>query len=627
MNNENIFGGVGQQPIPPMQPVQPVQQPAQPLPPIQPEQQMQMVQPVASPQTTANPNPFAIPPGQPAASAVSPGNPFVATGGAIGSAVNAPAMPPQQPVGFVQPVATGAMPMASRPKKFPWLVVGLGLGSLAIIGIVLGYFLWYQNPEKVLADALAKMIVANSMTVSGSIEVVGSGEYATIEKVEVLIDNEMDTVSGKTDVSLKMSLKDMKPIVIKASSVVIGVDEIYVRFDGVMDVVNIVMGDFGDTPGLSSVLEVIEEIAKKIEGRWIKISYSELLGDNEEFTKQIDCYNGVLEKVSNDKRYQQEIVSLYKKNKFVIIRKELGMQDGAYGFELSANPKAAMRFAMSLRNTSLYEEMAKCNESLTDLGEESEEYMEEYLNDLPDDILDELPDGTMFKLTVWVSALKHELKTLQIDAAYEQGGYYSEIPDKYEYHQEFKFVLNKPVSILAPADWISMKTLMEEIMELVNEMMYGGGSYDIYSSVLPEGDDDYSIARRDTMRKDYTGQMLSANIEYLSNNRGKAPRTTETICFGSAFMMASCDLDPYVMLPDGLGYVIGMMPNGGVTGAYNGSTNEVIAIWQGARCGSNENGTGIDGSLRAGTSARQIAAVVLLEATGNGQPIYYCQEG
>lgn len=605
MNNENIFGGTGQQPEPQVFP----QSMAQPQPQMQSPQTVTEASAPVAPETPAEPQvAVAAPMEQQTAQIEIPpqvSNPFVTA-----------SVPPVAALDGAQPVATGVV-SEEPPKKrnrILGMTLGAGIALMAIIGLSLGYFLWYQNPDKIVADAMAKMLLASSIKMSGTAEMKMSGEYAFIEKAEIVIGEEADMKSGKMDVTLKMKIKEIGQIEIGASSVVVGIDEIYVRFSGVMGVVEkALVGEYGDYLS-DDMNETIKEIVGMVDERWIKISYSELLEGNDEMLEQISCYKGVLDKVVNDRKYQKEIAGKYAENPFVIIREELGMQDGNYGFEVSANAKAAYRFTKSLRDTSLYEEMGKCDESMTDWLDEDDD--EEWLEDMPEDVIEEMPKDTKVKFVVWVGALGHDLKTMEVDVSYESKSYYSDVSDKYKYHQDLRFVFNEPVDASAPSGAVSIKKLMEELSEKINELMYGSMTT-IY---------EVSAAGRDTQRKDDVGRMVSGYYEYLSNNRGRYPEPTPggVVCFGAWNPnYDACGLDPYFELADGTGYIV--MKNIDYFNDPVKATEDIMVLVEFAKCGEDGNialpvpGTSV--------SARDIAVFVRLEESGADGSMYYCQEG
>ena len=137
-------------------------------------------------------------------------------------------------------------------------------------------------------------------------------------------------------------------------------------------------------------------------------------------------------------------------------------------------------------------------------------------------------------------------------------------------------------------------------------------------------------SQRDTQRKDDIGKMIAAWTEFVGNNRGSQPRLTTGAADGSCDGAREpeeqyCDLDPYVDLSDGMTYTINDAPQVGTiihqNNALPGATTDNIALYKRARCD-------VNGSIKRGDSARQIAAVVRLEGGGaTGADVYYCREG
>ena len=102
----------------------------------------------------------------------------------------------------------GNMATPKPKKKKTGLIVGITLGVLAIVAIIatlLTYFLWWQNPEKMVTDAVSNAIVAKKAVVNGKI--VANMKDSVKLELNVKANSASDKV--KSNIDAKLTIKDI----------------------------------------------------------------------------------------------------------------------------------------------------------------------------------------------------------------------------------------------------------------------------------------------------------------------------------------------------------------------------------------------------------------------------------
>lgn len=129
----------------------------------------------------------------------------------------------------------GNMATSKPKKKKTGLIIGIALGVLAIVAIIaalLTYFLWWQNPEKMVTDAVSNAIMAKKAVVNGKI--VANMKDSVKLELNVKANSASDKV--KSNIDAKLTIKDIdKSFSFKGDIVVDGDGTVYVKIDNLKD--------------------------------------------------------------------------------------------------------------------------------------------------------------------------------------------------------------------------------------------------------------------------------------------------------------------------------------------------------------------------------------------------------
>ena len=352
----------------------------------------------------------------------------------------------------VAPAAPTVAPKSSKKKA--WIIGGIIAGVLALLGggAALAYNVWYQNPEKVVYDALLGSFKAKSGTIDGDLTV--KTDEATIN---LAFDSKVKNNDGSINVkaTIEGDVDGEKLTVAVNGSAVVKEDTVYFKLDGVQKAVD----DIAKTTG-QEVPGYIEPIIKKVDGQWISVKPSDYEDISEETSKQQECIQDTFKALNTDDAMRDEVTNLYIDNKVIVVKEKIGSKSingvGSLGYKVEVSKDATEAFVRGLDETKFGKALKGCDDSFN-------------FKEAADAIRDTKDDG-MGNITIelWASRFGHQLTQVTVAGK--------------EDDTVVNLVLNPTytddVSIDAPEDTISMKQLISDIEKAVEE--YYEDLYDDY---------------------------------------------------------------------------------------------------------------------------------------------------
>lgn len=340
-----------------------------------------------------------------------------------------------------QPQYNG-VPMQPKKKK-TGLIIGIVLGVIALIAIisaVLVYFLWWQNPEKMVTDAVSNAIMAKKMTADGKVVI----DMRDQGKIELNVKTATEPGKSKANIDAKLDVKGVeKNIPLKGDVVLDSDGTIYVKINNFKDLygtlLEIVMeSSSGENLSRSQIetyrdqtLEKMGSEIDKMSDTWMKISPDEI-------GSEYKCGINALKKIQSDESARKELAQIYQKNSFFTIKdSKISDRNGGRGFELQGNNKSnSSKFEEEFKNSSVGKALSKCGKSNGYKSSESSSI-----------------DAASLK--VWVDRSSHELKALELKGDSK----------KVSVEISFDINMNKSEEIKAPSDAESLKEFIEGFME------------------------------------------------------------------------------------------------------------------------------------------------------------------
>ena len=338
-----------------------------------------------------------------------------------------------------QPQYNG-MPMQPKKKK-TGLIIGIVLGVVALIAIisaVLVYFLWWQNPEKMVTDAVSNAIMAKKMTADGKVVI----DMRDQGKIELNVKTATDSGKSKANIDAKLNVKGVeKNIPLKGDVVLDSDGTIYVKINNFKDLygtlLEIVMeSSSGGNLSRSQIetyrdqtLEKMGSEIDKMSDTWMKISPDEI-------GSEYKCGINALKKIQSDESARKEVAQLYRKNSFFTIKdSKISDRNGGRGFELQGDNSKLSKFNDEFKKSSAGKALSKCGKYNSYKSSESSSI-----------------DKSSLK--VWVDRSSHELKALELKGDGK----------KASVEISFDINMNKSEEIKAPSDAESLKEFVEGFM-------------------------------------------------------------------------------------------------------------------------------------------------------------------
>ena len=340
-----------------------------------------------------------------------------------------------------QPQYNG-MPMQPKKKK-TGLIIGIVLGVIvliAIISAVLVYFLWWQNPEKMVTDAVSNAIMAKKMTADGKVVI----DMRDQGKIELSVKTATDSGKSKANIDAKLNVKGVeKNIPLKGDVVIDSDGTIYVKINNFKDLygtlLEVVMeSSSGGKMSRAQIetyrdqtLEKMGSEIDKMSDTWMKISPDEI-------GSEYKCGINALKKIQSDESARKELAQIYQKNSFFTIKdSKISDRNGGRGFELQGNNKSnSSKFEEEFKNSSVGKALSKCGKSNSYKSSESSSI-------------------DTASLKVWVDRSSHELKALELKGDSK----------KVSVEISFDIDVNKSEEIKIPSSAESLKEFVEGFME------------------------------------------------------------------------------------------------------------------------------------------------------------------
>lgn len=346
--------------------------------------------------------------------------------------------PATEPQPSFTPPAVEPQPQPPKRRK-KGMIIAIIIAIIVVLGAgaAAAYKFWYQNPQKVISDAVVNAMQAKTTTFNGKIE--GSGPT----KIAVTMKGGFTRGTGSADVTATFTFDD-KQYTVDGGAIYDDKSDFYVKVNNLDDLVKDQRQQIPAT-----MQSLVDDFIAKINSRWIRISSDDIKGFSEELAKSQSCIQDAYEKFQDDKSVSSEIIDLYKQHPFVTIKDELGSKNGSLGYTLGIDEAKSRDYGNGLKDTKLYKSLHECDKNIT-------------IDDEMADSTSEAADDDT-KTEVWVSRWTHELTNITATVNESK-------PDE-KMTTSFDFAFNKDFSVKAPDDAKSIKDLMQDLQDLQNAVM------------------------------------------------------------------------------------------------------------------------------------------------------------
>jgi hypothetical protein len=347
------------------------------------------------------------------------------------------------------------VPVVPPKKSKKGLIIGgivAGVVALLIGGTVAAYNVWYQNPNKVVTDAVVNALTAKSMSASGTVEF-ENDEYKI--KIEA---SGKSTVEADISTEIKVTYSDDSvEYTVDGQGIFDASGDIYLKLNDARALADSIEKQSGNEMSL----DVFDEIVTKVDGKWIKIGKEDLGDFSEEYEKAQTCVADLSKKLDEDasfrKTIENETRNAYQQHQFIIVGNKLGSRTinktGSLGYSLTADAKVADAFFKALEDTELWKQYSACDDSLS-------------LDDIAGDFEDSADSDAEVEL--WVSRFGHQITEFSLKEDDSEGkGTFVVNP-----------IFNQNETIEIPSDAIPFSELQTDIEKVYEE--YYTSLYDGY---------------------------------------------------------------------------------------------------------------------------------------------------
>ena len=335
-----------------------------------------------------------------------------------------------------------SMPMRPKKKK-TGLIIGVVLGVIVLISIVsaaLVYFLWWQNPEKMVTDAMSSAIMSKKMTANGKVV----GDMRDQGKIEINVKTATDSGSSKAIIDAKLDIKGVeKNIPLKGDAVLDSDGTIYVKINNFKDLYGTLLemvmeSSSGGNLSRSQIETYRDQTLRKMSSEIDKMGNTWMKISPDEIGSEYRCGINALKKIQSDESVRKELVQIYQKNSYFTIKdSKISDRNGGRGFELQGNNKSnSSKFEEEFKNSSVGKALSKCGKSNSYKSSESSSI-------------------DTASLKVWVDRSSHELKALELKGDSK----------KVSVEISFDIDVNKSEEIKIPSSAESLKEFVEGFME------------------------------------------------------------------------------------------------------------------------------------------------------------------
>ena len=335
-----------------------------------------------------------------------------------------------------------SMPMRPKKKK-TGLIIGVVLGVIVLISIVsaaLVYFLWWQNPEKMVTDAMSSAIMSKKMTANGKVVV----DMRDQGKIELNVKTATDSGKSKANIDAKLDIKGVeKNIPLKGDAVLDSDGTIYVKINNFKDLYGTLLemvmeSSSGGNLSRSQIETYRDQTLRKMSSEIDKMGNTWMKISPDEIGSEYRCGINALKKIQSDESVRKELVQIYQKNSYFTIKdSKISDRNGGRGFELQGNNKSnSSKFEEEFKNSSVGKALSKCGKSNSYKSSESSSI-------------------DTASLKVWVDRSSHELKALELKGDSK----------KASVEISFDINVNKSEEIKIPSSAESLKEFIEGFME------------------------------------------------------------------------------------------------------------------------------------------------------------------
>ncbi len=338
--------------------------------------------------------------------------------------------------------------VVTKPKKSKKFIAGLIISIILALSIsfsAFGFNYWYQDPQKVLSDAIVNAVTSKASLYSGDINIDASGTKVKIS----ITTKQADIVTGSLDLKITATYSG-KSYSIDTSALIDKNVDLFFKLSNLSSIVAEAKSSMGIEAG-STISKSIDSLVTKVDGTWVKISSVDLKEYSSSYATTKTCVNDAMTKFKNDSTEATEVIDVYKKNPFLVIDKDLGQKDGNFNFQVKGSTSGLKAFIDGLKTTKVYKAVHNCDSSLELDGSSA--------SDSPSS-----SSSSSYKLILSVNYWSHQITKIDFSGSSDANSSFTSVivPQ-----------FNQKVTIDTPSTSISLTELNSYVQEVFNSFYSG----------------------------------------------------------------------------------------------------------------------------------------------------------
>lgn len=261
--------------------------------------------------------------------------------------------PASEPTSDVPPAVAPVLGSQTRRGKKKPLTIALIIAAVLIVlgGASAAAYTWYQNPQKVVTDSIAKLLTAKTVSYTGTID-----SKSDTTKLAIALDGAatQQMASGHAKATIAMGAAS---VVAEGNLMADKDGNWYFKIVNAKDIAATLL------QGLPTQSQGgVDSAIAKINDRWIKFTPADLnIMPSIDSTKKQQCSYAALNRFQTDGSYRSDVVDQYSKHQFINITENLGEKNGSLGYKLALDLAKEKAFLEGATHTKLYADLQKCD--------------------------------------------------------------------------------------------------------------------------------------------------------------------------------------------------------------------------------------------------------------------------
>lgn len=300
-------------------------------------------------------------------------------------------------------------------RKSKYIIYAAITIIVLLAALAVPYFMWYQNPHKVVADGVMNALSAKTVKADGNFKYSDS-----TMNLEATVDGESDRVSGLLNVKLAYENKVTKVSVnTDAEGVLASNGDLYVKIADSKGIISAIteaaigsLQQKSQTADASPeavagyralVTQIYQPLSKQVDNNWIKIPANTVNPFNNQANNTQQCLSEAGRLAQEDSQALKEVIDAYRTHEFLTIDNSLGSNGSQVGYKVKISQQKASEFAAVFGKSKIGKKITSCVESGKALGGKEAD------NKKPV----QLEDTTV---ELWINRWNHEISRIKSEA-------------------------------------------------------------------------------------------------------------------------------------------------------------------------------------------------------------------